>query len=250
MSSPVGRSSSARARARSRSSSPVAVAGVGRPAQARDRRGRSSAAPSGSAARAWPGPTSTSSSPVANGSSVPRGRPSRPRGSSRRTRATTSWEVTPGRLGVEDHARRGAMPCLVRQSCAATCARIRSTSSSSGSSVETPAAWRCPPPPSSRAISDTSTRAVRGAQAHLAQAARGRRRAARARAPPPRVPSTERRWSTMPSESVSSAPVSSKSSRVSVRQRDRAVVVALPRCASARASSWRRPKGRSSYRRR
>src|SRR3954468_11381574 len=45
-------------------------------------------------------PTSTSSSPVANGSSVPACPTLTPRPSRRRTKATTSWEVTPAGLST------------------------------------------------------------------------------------------------------------------------------------------------------
>ena len=72
------------------------------------RRGRSSAAPSGSAAPRVARPTSTSSRPVANGSSVPACPTFVLRGNSRRTAATTSWEVLPAGLSTGSPRSTGA----------------------------------------------------------------------------------------------------------------------------------------------
>ena len=111
-------------------------------------------------------PTSTSSRPVANGSSVPACPTFVPRGSERRTSATTSCEVTPAGF-----ARRSTPSMGVAQaagSCSRTWPRSWSTSSGYGTAVEKPAACGWPPPPNSRAMPRHVHRAVGGAQAHLA----------------------------------------------------------------------------------
>ena len=99
-------------------------------------------------------PISTSSSPVANGSSVPACPTFTPRPSRRRIAATTSWDVTPAGLS----ARRTPSASGRTELREATCARRNSTSSANSRSVENPAARRWPPPPPARAIADTSTR--------------------------------------------------------------------------------------------
>src|SRR5918994_3269830 len=99
----------------------------------------------------------------------------------------------PGRLVDEQHAvgRRA-------QSWRAGSVRRTSTSSGKPRSVEKPAARRCPPPPSERAICDTSTRpsVARRETLRAGDSLLSRSRTSAATA----VPSTERRWSTTPSE--------------------------------------------------
>ena len=70
--------------------------------------------------------------------------------------------------------------------------------SSSDISVAKPAAWRCPPPPPARAMAETSTRPS-VARSETLRRPRLPSGSSRARAAT-FVPSTERRWSMMPSE--------------------------------------------------
>ena len=117
-------------------------------------------------------PTSTSSRPVANGSSVPAWPTRRPR-CSRRTAATMSCDVLPAGLSMSrtpsdtgPRLRPGTCVGVQRaapprprypSSCAATSWRRNATSSSGAIAVAKPAAWRWPPPLWARAMSETST---------------------------------------------------------------------------------------------
>src|SRR5215212_2974476 len=94
---------------------------------------------------------------------------------------------------------RRSSQCWTAPSCSATSERRNATSSSQLIAVEKPAACRCPPPPWTRAMRDTSTRSSDARSETLRSPAvprpsRSRTSAATA------VPSTERRWSMTPSE--------------------------------------------------
>ena len=130
----------------------------------------------------------------------------------------------PRRLGAEQDPGRGQ---LSASSCSRTCPRSCSTSSRYGSARGEAGRLRVAAAAELAGDARHVDAAVGGAQADLAHARRGRRRAARARARATAVPSTARMWSTTPSESVSCAPVCLVVVLDEVGDRDRAVVVAL-----------------------
>ena len=168
---------SGRARARPRGRRWSTSTPAGRPSRS------ASAAPSGSAARASRARRARAAARSRTGRASPRGPTLTPRPSARRTSATTSCEVTPGRLVDQEDA-------VDRVSRAARRARARrnSTSSANSRSVEKPAARRWPPPPSARAIARDVDAVVGRAQRDLARgrAVRaGRARARRRRCPRP-----------------------------------------------------------------
>ena len=180
----------------------LGVAGRRGPRRAARRSRRPWAAPSGSAATRVARPSSTSSSPVANGSSVPAWPTLTPRGSARRTAGDDVVRRRPGRLVDEQDAVHRIAPALGRggrPSCAATCVAQERDELVVASSVEKPAAWRWPPPPPRAGDRRDVDAAVGRAQRDLARTPSRPASASSRTSAATFVPSTARRWSTMPS---------------------------------------------------
>ena len=155
------------------------------------RRSRSaSAAPSGSAGRACRGRRARAAGRSRTGPACPAWPTFTPLPSRRRTFATTSCDVTPAGLSTSSTPSTSE---LRRRA-----ARGRTfTSSGNSRSVEKPAARRWPPPPSARAITETS---MRSSVARSETLRAGSPASWSRTSPATAVPSTERRWSTTPSE--------------------------------------------------